>query len=70
MSAEKDNFVASKLSKMTLEEKCGQVLTFTWRGAYLTPSGSFSITLMRQNCLFCEHYPSPQELFIFLNCLS
>ena len=56
MSAERDNFVASKLSKMTLEEKCGQVLTFTWRGAYLTPSGFEQLTRLHAGGLCLEPY--------------
>ncbi len=56
MSTERDNFVASKLSKMTLEEKCGQVLTFTWRGAYLTPSGFEQITRLHAGGLCLEPY--------------
>jgi beta-N-acetylhexosaminidase len=56
MSAERDKFVASKLAKMTLEEKCGQVLTFTWRGAYLTPSGFEQITRLHAGGLCLEPY--------------
>jgi beta-N-acetylhexosaminidase len=56
MSTERDNFVASKLSKMTLEEKCGQVLTFTWRGAYLTPSGFEQLTRLHAGGLCLEPY--------------
>jgi beta-N-acetylhexosaminidase len=56
MSAERDNFVKSKLAKMTLEEKCGQVLTFTWRGAYLTPSGFEQITRLHAGGLCLEPY--------------
>jgi Beta-glucosidase-related glycosidases len=56
MSVERDNFVASKLSKMTLEEKCGQVLTFTWRGAYLTPSGFEQLTRLHAGGLCLEPY--------------
>jgi beta-N-acetylhexosaminidase len=56
MSVERDNFVASKIAKMTLEEKCGQVLTFTWRGAYLTPSGFEQITRLHAGGLCLEPY--------------
>ncbi|HTP12908.1 MAG TPA: glycoside hydrolase family 3 N-terminal domain-containing protein [Bacteroidota bacterium] len=56
MSKERDNFVASKLAKMSLEEKCGQVLTFTWRGAYLTPSGFEQITRLHAGGLCLEPY--------------
>jgi beta-N-acetylhexosaminidase len=41
---------------MTLEEKCGQVLTFTWRGAYLTPSGFEQITRLHAGGLCLEPY--------------
>ncbi len=56
MSVERDKFVASKLAKMTLEEKCGQVLTFTWRGAYLTPSGFEQLTRLHAGGLCLEPY--------------
>ncbi len=56
MSKERDDFVASKLAGMTLEEKCGQVLTFTWRGAYLTPSGFEQITRLHAGGLCLEPY--------------
>jgi beta-N-acetylhexosaminidase len=56
MSTERDKFVAAKLAKMTLEEKCGQVLTFTWRGAYLTPSGFEQITRLHAGGLCLEPY--------------
>ncbi len=56
MSTERDSFVASKLAKMTLEEKCGQVLTFTWRGAYLTPSGFEQLTRLHAGGLCLEPY--------------
>src|ERR1017187_6322656 len=56
MSKERDSFVAAKLAKMTLEEKCGQVLTFTWRGAYLTPSGIEQITKLHAGGLCLEPY--------------
>ena len=56
MSKERDDFVAAKIAKMTLEEKCGQVLTFTWRGAYLTPSGIEQITRLHAGGLCLEPY--------------
>ena len=56
MSTERDNFVSAKLAKMTLAEKCGQVLTFTWRGAYLTPSGFEQITRLHAGGLCLEPY--------------
>ena len=56
MSKERDRFVAAKLAKMTLAEKCGQVLTFTWRGAYLTPSGFEQLTRLHAGGLCLEPY--------------
>jgi beta-N-acetylhexosaminidase len=56
MSKERDSFVAAKLAKMTLAEKCGQVLTFTWRGAYLTPSGFEQLTRLHAGGLCLEPY--------------
>jgi len=56
MSKERDSFVAAKLAKMTLLEKCGQVLTFTWRGAYLTPSGIEQVTKLHAGGLCLEPY--------------
>jgi beta-N-acetylhexosaminidase len=56
MSKERDSFVSAKLGKMTLAEKCGQVLTFTWRGAYLTPSGIEQITRLNAGGLCLEPY--------------
>lgn len=29
----RDDFISKKLAQMTLAEKVGQCLTFTWRGA-------------------------------------
>ena len=50
--AKKDNpkrnaFIAKKLAKMSLGEKIGQLLTFTRRGAMLTPSGIEQITRLQ-----------------------
>ncbi|HTT57631.1 MAG TPA: glycoside hydrolase family 3 N-terminal domain-containing protein [Opitutaceae bacterium] len=56
MSKERDSFVEAKLAKMTLAEKCGQVLTFTWRGAYLTPSGIEQVTKLHAGGLCLEPY--------------
>jgi beta-N-acetylhexosaminidase len=56
MSKERDSFVSAKLAKMTLAEKCGQVLTFTWRGAYLTPSGIEQISRLNAGGLCLEPY--------------
>jgi beta-N-acetylhexosaminidase len=56
MSKKRDDVVAEKLAKMTLTEKCGQVLTFTWRGAYLTPSGIEQVTKLHAGGLCLEPY--------------
>jgi len=56
MSTERDTFVEAKLAKMTLAEKCGQLLTFTWRGAYLTPSGIEQVTRLHAGGLCLEPY--------------
>jgi beta-N-acetylhexosaminidase len=56
MSKDRDAFVSQKLANMTLAEKCGQVLTFTWRGAYLTPSGVEQITRLHAGGVCLEPY--------------
>ncbi|MBN2009335.1 glycoside hydrolase family 3 C-terminal domain-containing protein [candidate division KSB1 bacterium] len=56
MSKERDAFVAAKIAKMSLLEKCGQLLTFTWRGAYLTPSGIEQVTKLHAGGLCLEPY--------------
>lgn len=56
MTKARDSFVSAKLAKMSLLEKCGQVLTFTWRGAYLTPSGFEQITKLHAGGLCLEPY--------------
>lgn len=56
MSKQRDDFVASKIGKMSLLEKCGQLLTFTWRGAYLTPSGIEQVTKLQAGGLCLEPY--------------
>ena len=48
MTQDRDDFVGAKLESMTLEEKVGQLLTFTWRGALLTPSGIEQITKLER----------------------
>ncbi len=52
----RDAFVAKKLAKMTLKEKVGQLLTFTRRGAMLTPSGVEQITRLQCGGLCLEPY--------------
>lgn len=56
MSNQRDQFISSKLEKMTLAEKVGQLLTFTWRGAILTPSGIEQITRLHAGGLCLEPY--------------
>ena len=56
MSKNRDDVVSAKLAKMTLAEKCGQVLTFTWRGAIQTPSGIEQITKLHAGGLCLEPY--------------
>jgi len=52
----RDAFVSKKLAKMSLEEKVGQLLTFTWRGTMLTPSGVEQITKLQCGGLCLEPY--------------
>ncbi len=54
--AKRDAFVGKKLAKMSLEEKVGQLLTFTWRGAMITPSGIEQITRLQCGGLCLEPY--------------
>jgi beta-N-acetylhexosaminidase len=56
MSKKRDEFVSAKIAKMSLLEKCGQLLTFTWRGAYLTPSGIEQITKLHAGGVCLEPY--------------
>ncbi|MBN1999121.1 hypothetical protein JW935_16295 [candidate division KSB1 bacterium] len=56
MSKQRDDFVAAKIAKLSLLEKCGQLLTFTWRGAYLTPSGIEQVTKLQAGGLCLEPY--------------
>jgi beta-N-acetylhexosaminidase len=52
----RDAFIARKLAKMSLAEKIGQLLTFTRRGAMLTPSGVEQITKLHCGGLCLEPY--------------
>ena len=54
--AKRDAFVSKLIAKMTLEEKVGQLLTFTRRGAMLTPSGIEQITRLHCGGLCLEPY--------------
>jgi beta-N-acetylhexosaminidase len=55
-TATRDAFVSKKLARMSLDEKIGQVLTFTRRGAMLTPSGIEQITRLHCGGLCLEPY--------------
>ena len=55
-NTKRDAFVSKKLAKMTLEEKVGQLLTFTRRGTILTPSGIEQITKLQCGGLCLEPY--------------
>src|SRR3989304_9694321 len=52
----RDAFVSKKLAKMGLEEKVGQLLTFSRRGATITPSGIEQITRLHCGGLCREPY--------------
>jgi len=56
MSKERDDFISAIIAKMSLLEKCGQLLTFTWRGAIPTPSGIEQITKLQAGGLCLEPY--------------
>jgi beta-N-acetylhexosaminidase len=56
MAEKKEDFIASIIKKMSLEEKIGQLLTFTWRGTILTPSGIEQITRLQCGGLCLEPY--------------
>jgi beta-N-acetylhexosaminidase len=56
MSKERDDFIAAKIGEMSLLEKCGQLLTFTWRGAIPTPSGIEQITKLHAGGICLEPY--------------
>ncbi|MBN1153834.1 glycoside hydrolase family 3 C-terminal domain-containing protein [candidate division KSB1 bacterium] len=53
---DRDKFVSEIVAKMSLEEKVGQLLTFTWRGTMLTPSGIEQITKLHCGGLCLEPY--------------
>src|SRR3989304_4706850 len=54
--ARREAFISKNLAKMSLEEKAGQVLTFTRRGAMITPSGIEQITRLYCGGLCLEPY--------------
>jgi len=55
-NAQRDAFIKKLLAKMSLEEKVGQLLTFTRRGAHITPSGIEQITRLFCGGLCLEPY--------------
>jgi beta-N-acetylhexosaminidase len=55
-NVKRDAFINKKLAKMSLEEKVGQILTFTRRGAMITPSGIEQITRLQCGGLCLEPY--------------
>ncbi len=55
-SATRDAFIGKKISRMSLDEKIGQLLTFTRRGTILTPSGIEQITKLECGGLCLEPY--------------
>jgi len=52
----REQFVERKLKSMSLEEKVGQCLTFTWRGGIITPSTYEMITKLHAGGLCLEPY--------------
>jgi len=56
MSKQRDAFVSKKLASMSLSEKVGQLLTFTWRGTMITPSGIEQITRLHCGGLCLEPF--------------
>lgn len=56
MSKERNASVNKKLAKMSLEEKVGQLLTFTWRGTVFTPSGIEQVTKLHCGGICLEPY--------------
>jgi beta-N-acetylhexosaminidase len=56
MPSKRDSFVESTIERMSLQEKVGQLLTFTWRGAIFTPSAIEQITKLHAGGLCLEPY--------------
>ena len=56
MLKKRDEFIKKKIGSMSLEEKVGQLLTFTRRGTILTPSGIEQITKLQCGGLCLEPY--------------
>ena len=64
MSEQRDQQDQQILESMSLMEKVGQLLTFTWRGAISTPSSIEQITKLHAGGLCLEPYGlarNPQE---------
>jgi beta-N-acetylhexosaminidase len=55
-NAKREAFISKKIAKMSLGEKIGQLLTFTRRGAMITPSGIEQITRLECGGLCLEPY--------------
>ncbi len=55
-NAQRDAFISKLIAKMTIAEKVGQLLTFTRRGAHITPSGIEQITRLHCGGLCLEPY--------------
>jgi beta-N-acetylhexosaminidase len=56
VSEKRDEFIKQKVESMSLEEKVGQLLTFTWRGGIITPSGIEQIERLHAGGLCLEPY--------------
>jgi beta-N-acetylhexosaminidase len=56
VSERRDLLVNQKLESMSLPEKVGQLLTFTWRGGILTPSSIEQITRLHAGGLCLEPF--------------
>jgi beta-N-acetylhexosaminidase len=56
MSKKKNEFVKKKIESMSLAEKVGQCLTFTWRSNVITPSTFEMITRLHAGGLCLEPY--------------
>jgi beta-N-acetylhexosaminidase len=55
-TAKRDAFIKKLLAKMSLDERVGQLLTFTRRGTHITPSGIEQITRLFCGGLCLEPY--------------
>jgi hypothetical protein len=64
ISNQKDEFVVAKIAKMSLLEKYGLLLTFTWQDVCLTPSGIEQATEPQASGL-CRNTQFPNGIFQF-----